>query len=84
MTDITRTAISANLHALGQLLDKAQRDVTEGIMAIDTEGNQNGAIGCVMDLDRQLESALALVRAALALHRSPKSYPSTPTRKETT
>jgi len=70
---VTRAAISANLHALGEILDDAQLRVSEGIMAIDAEGNQNGAIGSVLDLDRKLESALALLRAALALHRNGKA-----------
>ena len=71
MTDTTtKAAISANLHALGEILDDAQLRVSEAIMAIDGDGNQNGAIGAVLDLDQQMESAHALLRAALSLHRN--------------
>ena len=69
MTDATQTAISANLHALQAIITQSAKSLEEGIAAIDNDKNRNGAIGAVLDLERGLESALALLRASLALHR---------------
>jgi hypothetical protein len=67
--DIIRTAIGANIAALGELLDTAQLRVSEASKAMN-EGEQNQAIGTMIDMDQMLENALALYRAAIALHRA--------------
>lgn len=69
MTDITQKAIAANIEALCQLLENAMLTVSEAGDAIE-QGEQNQAIGAMLDLDRDLEDALALYRAAIALHRA--------------
>jgi hypothetical protein len=67
--DVTKKAIAANIEALGDLLETAMLRVSEAGDAI-AQGEQNQAIGVMLDLDRQLEYALALHRAAIALHRA--------------
>jgi len=42
---------------------------SEGFQAIQ-QGEQNQAIGAILDLEKDLEDALALYRAAIALHRA--------------
>jgi len=66
---ITNKAIAANIEALGHVLDDAMLRTSEANMAIQN-GEQNQAIGALLDLDRHLEAALALYRAAIALHRA--------------
>lgn len=64
---LTLKAISANIEVLRQLLTDAVVVASEGFQAIQ-KGDQNQAIGAILNLDEQLQSALALHRAALALH----------------
>ena len=67
--DLAKKAIEANIHALAAILDTATLRVAESLLAI-SEGEQNQAIGGLIDLEEQLQNALALHRAALALHRA--------------
>lgn len=67
--ELTKKAIAANIEALQQLLADATIRAHEGFLAIQ-QGEINQAIGTILDLDRKLEDALALQRAAIALHRS--------------
>lgn len=66
---VTTKAIAANIEALRQLLTDAVVRTSEGFQEIQ-KGNQNGAIGAILDLDQALQDALALQRAAVALHRN--------------
>ena len=67
--ELTKKAIAANIEALRQLLADAVITASEGFQAIQ-QGEQNQAIGAILGLDSKLEDALALVRAAVALHRT--------------
>jgi hypothetical protein len=67
--DLIKKAIAANIEALGELLEKALTRTAEADAAI-RQGEQNQAIGAMLDLDQDLEYALALYRAAIALHRA--------------
>src|SRR5579862_4830928 len=67
--ELTKKAIAANIEALRQLLADAVITASESFQAIQ-QGEQNQAIGTILDLDRKLEDALALFRAAVALHRT--------------
>ena len=62
------TAIAANLVALSHRLSHAARLAGEAHAAM-TEGQQNQAIGTIMDLEHILAEATALSQAARALHR---------------
>lgn len=68
--DITIKAIAANIEAMRQLLMDAALKASEGFQAIQ-QGEQNQAIGAILNLDQDLEDALALYRASIALHRRP-------------
>ena len=61
-------AIAANLNALQALLLVAATRSAETHQLIQN-GECNGAIGTVLELDRILEDAKALYGAAIALHR---------------
>jgi len=65
---IVTNAITANLAALSHRLARAAHLAEEAHAAI-TEGQQNQAIGTIMDLELLLAEAKALFEAALALHR---------------
>jgi len=67
-TSIIKHAIGANIGALGDMLRSAVRRAEEAEDAI-VQGEQNQAIGTILNLDEYLENALALYRAAIALHR---------------
>ena len=67
--DLTKKAIAANLEALGNMLDIAAVRVEEAEEAI-RQGEQNQAIGSILGLEEHLQNALALYRAAIALHRT--------------
>jgi hypothetical protein len=73
MTDKIKTviqnAIAANLAALSQRLTEAA-SLAEQAHAAMTQGEQNQAIGTILDFDRILPEAQALYAAAIALHRS--------------
>lgn len=64
-----RKAIAATIEALRQHLLDSAVIVSEAFQAIQ-KGEQNQAIGSMYDLDDRLEAALALYRAAIALHRT--------------
>lgn len=65
----SKKAIAANIEAMRDILVQAVVTASEGVQAI-TKGDQNQAIGAIIDIDRELEYALALYRAAIALHRA--------------
>ena len=67
--DITKKAIAANIEAMRKMLMDTVLRTSEAFQAIQA-GEQNQAIGTMLDLDRDLEDALALHRAAVALHRT--------------
>lgn len=66
---IRMKAIAANIEAMQHLLSDAAVRSSEALVAI-LDGEQNQAIGTILDFDRKLEDALALYRAAVALHRT--------------
>jgi hypothetical protein len=68
MTNAIHTAIAANLAALSQRLSEAAGLAKEAQTAMQ-EGNQNLAIGTVLDFEKRLPEAQALFAAAMALHR---------------
>jgi hypothetical protein len=67
--ELTKKAIAANIEAMRQMLMDAVLRASEAFQAIQA-GEQNQAIGAMLGLDRDLEYALALYRAAVALHRA--------------
>ena len=67
--DITKKAIAANIEAMRLLIATVHVRAIEAEKAMD-QGEQNQAIGGLLDLDRALEDVLALHRAAVALHRT--------------
>lgn len=73
MTDKTKlviqNAIAANLAALSQRLTEAAELAKQAHEAM-THGEQNQAIGTIIDFDRTLPEAQALYAAAIALHRN--------------
>jgi hypothetical protein len=73
MTDKTKTviqsAIAANLAALSQRLTEAA-SLAEQAHGAMTHGEQNKAIGTILNFDRLLPEAQALYAAAIALHRN--------------
>lgn len=66
-TTVKQSAIAANLAALQEILAVSAARAAEAHQAMLAD-EQNQAIGTVMGLDRDLEDALALYRAAIALH----------------
>ncbi|MDX9688982.1 MAG: hypothetical protein RBT70_00755 [Alphaproteobacteria bacterium] len=68
MTTAIQTAIAANLAALSQRLTEAAELAKEAHEAME-EGNQNLAIGTVLDFEKRLPETQALYAAAMALHR---------------
>ena len=66
--DLTKKAIAANIEALDQMLADMATRVAEAYQAIEA-GEQNQAVGTILGLDQELEDALALYRAAIALHK---------------
>jgi len=68
-SDITKKAIAANIEAMRLLIATVHVRAIEAEKAMD-QGEQNQAIGGLLDLDRALEDVLALHRAAVALHRT--------------
>jgi F0F1-type ATP synthase membrane subunit c/vacuolar-type H+-ATPase subunit K len=65
---IIQNAIAANLAALTQRLAQATALAKEAQEAME-QGEQNQAIGTILDFDRLLPETLALYNAAIALHR---------------
>jgi uncharacterized membrane protein YdfJ with MMPL/SSD domain len=63
-------AVKANIQAMAEMLSAATARAAEAATRSANERNQNGAIGTLIGIDQDLESVLALYRAALALHRS--------------
>ncbi len=66
---IIQNAIAANLAALSQRLTEAAELAKQAQEAME-QGEQNQAIGTVIDFDRLLPEAQALYNAAIALHRN--------------
>jgi hypothetical protein len=65
---VIQNAIAANLAALTQRLSQAAELAREAHEAMQG-GEQNQAIGMIIDFDRLLPEAQALYNAAMALHR---------------
>ena len=61
-------AITANLAAMNDVLQLAATRASEGVKYAQ-EGEQNMAIGSIIDLEDLLAQATALYGAAMALHR---------------
>ena len=74
--ELTQKAIAANIEALRAQLSDCFILSSEAFQAIK-QGEQNQAIGTILDFDRKLGDALALYRAAVALHRGERSRPET-------
>ncbi len=68
MSDITKTAIAANLAALAERLEESAGLAVEAHKAMEQD-NQNLAIGTILCFEKQLAEAQALFNAAMALHR---------------
>lgn len=68
MQNAIQTAIAANLAALSQRLTEAAELAKEAQEAMQ-DGNQNLAIGTVLDFEKRLPETQALFAAAMALHR---------------
>jgi hypothetical protein len=66
---IIQNAITANLAALSQRLTEAAELAKQAHEAM-AQGEQNQAIGTVIDFGRLLPEAQALYNAAIALHRN--------------
>lgn len=66
---IIQSAIAANLAALSQRLTEAAELAEQAHVAM-TQGEQNQAIGTILDFDRLLPETQALYAAAVALHRN--------------
>lgn len=66
--NIIQSAITANLTALTQRLTEAAELAKQASEAM-AQGEQNQAIGTILDFDRVLPEAQALYNAAMALHR---------------
>jgi hypothetical protein len=67
--EIIHKAIAANLDALSQRLSQAAALANEAHKAMEA-GEQNLAIGTVLEFERLLPEAQALFSAALVLHRN--------------
>jgi hypothetical protein len=67
----TENPIKPLLEALASVLYEAVIAAAEAADAI-AKGNQNQAIGTLLDLEHRLPTAQALYNAALALHRLPR------------
>lgn len=65
---VIQNAIAANLAALTQRLSQAAELAGQAHEAMQA-GEQNQAIGTILDFDRLLPEAQALYNAAIALHR---------------
>lgn len=66
---IIQNAITANLAALSQRLTEAAELAKQAHEAM-VQGEQNQAIGTIIEFDRLLPEAQALYNAAIALHRN--------------
>ena len=66
---VIHKAIAANLDALSQRLSQAATLAKEAHEAMEA-GQQNQAIGTVLEFERLLPEAQALFSAALVLHRN--------------
>lgn len=64
--------VNATVETLLVALDAIIQDAagcSREALALIRQGNRNGAIGAILELDRSVEDAAALYRAALTLHR---------------
>lgn len=61
--------IDSALDAMSDILNGAAHKAGLAATLAANEANTNGAIGAIVDLEDDLETALALYRTALALHR---------------
>ena len=69
--DNTQNAIAANIAVLYDRLRLAAEKAKQANAAM-ADGEQNQAIGTILDLERLLPEATALYTAAIALHRNSK------------
>jgi len=61
--------IRANLQVIYSYLHKADQEVLQAMAAID-EGNQNGAVGAILDLPNRLDGAKTFCDAIMRIHRN--------------
>ena len=66
-------AIKANIQTMADLLSTATARAADAATRSANERDQNGAIGTLVGIEQDLESVLALYRAALTLHQRPRS-----------
>ncbi len=64
----TDTAIAANLKSLAEILGAVAERAAEAAAAMEA-GARNQAVGTALGIDEDLQAALALHGAAVALHR---------------
>lgn len=67
----TENSIKPLLESLALVLYDAQVAADHAVAAIN-QGDQNQAIGWILDLEDRLPTAQALYKAAIALHRLPR------------
>ena len=67
----TENPVKPLLESLALVLYEAQVSADHAVAAIG-QGAQNEAIGWILDLEERLPTALALYKAAIALHRLPR------------
>jgi hypothetical protein len=63
-------AIRANLQIIYSSLHKASQEVLEAIDAIDNGGNQNRAIGAILEVPDRLDAAKTFCDAIMRIHRN--------------
>jgi hypothetical protein len=66
-------AIRANLQVMYSYIDKAKEDVLTALLDIQN-GNQNGAIGAIIEVPDRLEASKALCEAAMRIHRNSRTF----------
>ena len=66
-------AIGVNLRMLSSYLSQAERAVEEALTH-HGDGNQNGAIGAILEVHDQLEHAKGLYHAIIAIHRNARRF----------
>lgn len=73
LTETNAAIIAANLVALHARLRHALAEMATASKAL-CDGNQNLAIGTILDLERILPECDALYRTIMLLHRSPLTF----------
>jgi hypothetical protein len=62
-------AMQLNLHMIRSYLGEAERDIQQAIVDL-REGNQNAAIGAILELPDRLEASKTLCDAVMRIHRN--------------